>query len=471
MSSVQSGSYDFDVVVIGAGPGGYPAAIRAAQLGARTAIVEREAWGGTCLNWGCIPTKAMIASAELAWQARHGESLGIVAPGLSVNYRALLEHKQATVRKLSQGVQSLLKANGVDTIEGQASLVSADRVHVHGPSGDRWLRVRRVIIATGSTSSFPPGVPTHARIVESRAFLDLPELPARLLVLGGGYIGCELAAMAAMLGSQVTIVELLDDILLLLDDDARSVVRKSLERTLGVRILTRRPAESIEAGDSGVRLRVGGETLEGDVLLVATGRQPMTEGLCPDRAGLQLDPKGYIRTDARNRTSVPGIYAIGDVNGGPQLAHAATSQGLIAAEDACGKSPRPNESLVPGVIFTHPEVAVVGVTERDAAQRGLTVKVGRFPYAALGRALAAGDRDGFVKWIAEADTGRLVGACAVGARATDLISEAALAIRAELTAHEVGRTIHPHPTFGELWMEAAHVLEGAPVHIPPSRKK
>lgn len=462
---------EFDVVVIGAGPGGYPAAIRAAQLGAATAVVEREAWGGTCLNWGCIPTKAMIAAAEMAWTARAAAPLGVRAEGVTVDYAALRTHKNATVARLAGGVRSLLKANGVEMIDGEASFVAPSRLSVRGADGTRWLRARSTIIATGSTSAMPAFVPRHERVVDSRAFLDLPTLPPRLVVLGGGYIGCELACMAAMLGAQVTIVELLEDVLLLLDPDVRAEVRRSMERRLGIRLLTGRAAEKVEAGDAGVRVHVGGDLVEGDLLLVAIGRKPVTDGLHPERAGLSLDDKGYLRADGRNRTAASGIYAIGDVNGGPQLAHAATSQGLRAAADACGRRISPNETLVPGVIFTHPEVALIGETEVSARSKNMAVRVGRFPYTALGRAVAADQAEGFVKWIAEEDAGRLVGAAAVGPRATDLISEAALAIRAELTAAEVGGTIHPHPTFGEIWMEAAHVLEGHPVHVPPSRRR
>lgn len=465
------GTDSFDVVVIGAGPGGYPAAIRAAQFGANTAIVEREAWGGTCLNWGCIPTKAMIAAAGLARAAGHASAMGLTTEGLSVDYAGLLAHKNRTVARLAAGVRSLLKANGVEQIEGEVSFVTRERLAVSGAEGTRRLHARRVIVATGSTSTMPAFLPRHPHVVDSRAFLDLPHRPERLIVLGGGYIGCELACLAAMLGSEVTLVELLEDILLLLDADVRAEVRRSMEHELGIRVLCGHPAEAVETGDSAVRVRVGDATFEGDCLLVAVGRRPMSEGLCPECAGLQPDERGYLRADAWNRTRVPGIYAIGDVNGGLQLAHAATSQGLIAAADAVGRRPRPNETLVPGVIFTQPEVALVGLTEAEAGRQNMRVKVGRFPFSALGRALAGGEAAGFVKWIAEADSGRLVGAAAVGPHATDLISEAALAIRAELTVEEVGRTIHPHPTHGEIWMEAAHVLEGHPVHVPPRKRR
>ncbi len=458
----------WDVVVIGAGPGGYPAAIRAAQRGARTAIIEREAWGGTCLNWGCIPTKAMIAVAEMAWSARHGKSLGLQAGDVAVNYGALVRHKAAVVQRLAQGVQSLLKANGVEMIAGEASLVSHGRLQVRSPDRTRWLQAKNIILATGSESVMPAWIPASTAVVDSRAFLDQTTLPPRIVVLGGGYIGCELACLAAMLGAKVTVIELLDDILLLLDPDVRREVRRGMERQLGIHIVTQRRVERVEVGSQGVRVTAGDDQWEADQLLVAVGRRPMTRGLMPERIGLSPDEKGYIRADERNRTRVPGVYAIGDLNGGPQLAHAATSQGLVAADDATGHRTPPNERLVPGVIFTHPEAALVGVTETEAQQKGLRVQVARFPFSALGRAVASGTTEGFVKWIADED-GRLIGAAAVGPRATDLISEAAVAIRAELTVQEVGRTIHPHPTYGEIWMEAAHLLAGHPVHWPPRR--
>ena len=461
----------FDVVVIGAGPGGYPAAIRAAQLGARTAIIEREAWGGTCLHWGCIPTKSLISAGHVYEQAKAAASMGVIADGLRLDYGGALNHKKSVVKKLATGVHSLLKANGVEMISGQASFVKPRRLSVIRKGEERLIEANRIIIATGSTSVMPGFLPRHPRVVESRAFLDLPDLPRRIIVMGGGYIGCELACLAAALGAEVTIVELLEDILLLLDADARREVRRHMEKELGIQIRTGQPLESPVANDAGIRVKVGGDALEADLLLVAVGRRPVTEELQLARAGLKTDERGFIPVDSFNQTSVAGVYAIGDVNGGPQLAHAAHSQGLIAAEHAMGHRTRPNETLIPGVIFTTPEVAVVGLTEAEAERKKIPVRTGKFHYAALGRALAAGQGGGFVKWIADPETDRVLGATAVGAHATDLISEAVLAIRHELTAAEIGRTVHPHPTFGEIWMEAAHAVHGECIHAPPARKR
>ena len=461
---------NFDIVVIGAGPGGYPAAIRAAQLGARVALVEREQLGGTCLNFGCIPTKALIAGADLLRQVRQAAHLGIKVTGAEADFPAMLRHKQTVVAQLRQGVQQLLDGNGVKVFTGQASFEARDRIAVRQPDGDMRLQAGKVIIATGSTSAMPGFLPQHPRVVESRGFLEISALPKRLLVMGGGYIGCELAGLAAAAGSQVTIVEMLDDVLMLLDGDVRREVRKGLETKLGIKIVTGQALQNITVCDAGITAAVGGEKLEVDLLLVAVGRRPVTDGLMLERAGLKTDERGFIPVDDSNGTAAAGIFAVGDVNGGIQLAHAATSQALIAAETACGRKPRRNETIIPGVIFTLPEVALVGLTEADAQKQGRAVKVGRFPFAALGRALAAGHPEGFAKLLADAHTDQLLGAQVVGAHATDLIAEATLALRAELTAAELGRTVHAHPTFNEIWMEAAHAVHGECIHAAPRKK-
>ena len=464
----------FDIVVIGAGPGGYPAAIRAAQLGASVAIVEKEQLGGTCLNWGCIPTKALIAAADLYQHIRHADALGITVKGASVDYAAMISHKNKVVDQLRGGVKQLLTANGVKQFSGVASFKDRNTIEIADDTGGdarAAIGAKKTIIATGSTSAVPGFLPKHPRVVESRAFLDLDKLPESLLVLGGGYIGCELACMAAQCGVKVTIVELLEDILLLLDADVRREVRAHVEQQLGIRVLTGKALEKIEADDKGVRGQCGDEKLEAKLLLVSIGRKPVTDGLKLENAGLKTNERGFIEADDYGRTNVATIYAIGDVTGKTQLAHYATAQAIAAASNACGHRLQKHDTLVPGVIFTAPEVALVGITEEDAKKQNRVVKTGKFRFSGLGRAMAINETVGFVKWIADDATDQLLGAAGVGPHATELIAEATTAIRAELTAAELGKTIHAHPTFSEAWMEAAHALHGDCIHAPPKRKK
>ena len=457
----------FDVVVIGAGPGGYPAAIRAAQLGASVAIVEKEQLGGTCLNWGCIPTKTLIAAADMLVRIQHAAAFGITVQGVSADYAAMIGHKDKVVAQLRDGIKQLLAANGIKQSASVASF--QDRNTIALGDGTR-LGAGKVIIATGSTSAMPGFLPRHERVVESRGFLAINSLPRTLLVLGGGFIGCELACMAASLGVRVTIVELLDDILLLLDPDVRREVRGRMEKNLGIRVLAGKPLEQIAAAASGVRGHFGDEVLEADLLLCAVGRKPATDGLNLENAGLKTNERGFIEADEYCRTRVPTLFAIGDVTGKIQLAHYATAQGIAAAENAVRQKPRRHDTIVPNVLFTSPEVGVVGLSEDDAKTQNRAVKTGKFRFAGLGKGLASGETTGFVKWIADAETDQLLGAAAVGPHATELIAEATTAIRAELTARELGRTIHAHPTFGEAWMEAAHVVHGECVHVPPKRR-
>lgn len=464
----------FDVVVIGAGPGGYPAAIRAAQLGYRTAIVEREALGGTCLNWGCIPTKTLIASSDLCFRMRrHGAELGLKTGEIAVDYAAMAARKDAVVQKLTGGVGRLIQAHGVERVRGEARFVTPRCVAVSRPDEEeRWLRARRFVIAAGSEGGVPGFLPSDPRIVDSRAFLERTELPESLLVLGGGVIGCEFACMAAQLGVKVTVVEMLEDILPAMDQDVRRVLRKRMEKDLGMALRTGARMENVRVSRGKVSAEVGKERFEAELLLTATGRRPASAGLGLAAAGVETDEGGGILVDEVGRTSVPWIFAVGDViHGSTQLAHAATAQGEAAVTGLdTGRVTRPSR-LVPSCIFTAPEIGTVGWTETAAADQNRAVRTGVFSFMALGKALASGEPDGFVKWIADAETDQLLGAAAVGGHATDLIAEAALAVRMELTAAEVAGTIHSHPTFSEAWMEAAHALHGRCVHQPPSRRK
>jgi len=482
----------FDIAVIGAGPGGYPAAIRAAQLGAKVAIIEKEKLGGTCLNWGCIPTKALIAAAETFEKIKHAEKFGITVKDAAVDYSVMIGNKDKAVGTLRSGINSLLTANGVKQFTGTASFVGRNTLEIDGRAGSplpaalagvadtgahgvtrptERISAKKIIIATGSTSAMPGFLPKNERVVESRAFLDIQILPVSMIVLGGGFIGCELACMAAMLGVKVTLVELLQDILLLLDADVRREVRGHMEKNLGIRVLTGKALEKISADGKGVKGNFGDETLSADLLLCAVGRKPVTDGLKLENAGLKTTERGYIEADDYCRTKVANIFAIGDVTGKIQLAHYATAQGIAAAENAVQTTMRKHDTIIPNVIFTSPELGTAGLSEDDAKKQNRAVKTGKFRFAGLGKGMATGETTGFVKWIADATTDQLIGAAAVGPHATELIAEATAAIHGELTAAELGRTIHAHPTFSEAWMEAAHALHGECIHGPPKRKQ
>ena len=467
----------FDVTVIGGGPGGYPAAIRAAQLGASTALIERGALGGTCLNWGCIPTKTLIAGSDLFFRMTHSKNLGLNPGEASFDYAAMAQRKKDVVAKLQGGVTQLLQANGVKVFRGTASFVDRNTISVQRISGRKAaaakpIRTGKTIIATGSTSAMPGFLPESKRVLDSRAFLELEDLPDTLIVLGGGVIGCEFACMAAQLGKKVTVVEMLEDILIMLDPDIRSTLRRHMEKELRISILTGAPLEDIEADNDNVRGRFKEKSLQAGLLLASVGRRPVTDGLNLQMAGLETDETGSLPVDTYCQTRIATIYAVGDVTAGStQLAHAATSQGIIAAENACRGRPGKTEPVVPACIFTAPEIGCVGLTEQEARNSGRTVKTGKFAFTGLGKAMAAGETAGFVKWIVDADTEQMLGAAAIGAHATELISEAATAIRAELTSEEMGKTIHCHPTFSEAWMEAAHAIHGECIHAPPKRRK
>ena len=461
---------DFDVIVIGAGPGGYPAAIKAAQLGAKTAIIEREWLGGTCLNCGCIPTKTLIAGAEVYQKILHADTFGIKVAKPEIDYPAMKKRKDSVIQTQQNGIAYLLKSHGVTVFEGTGSFRDANTIAVKSADGStKEIKGKNIIIATGSTSTMPGFIPKHERIVESRAFLELEKLPESLLVLGGGYIGSELACMAASLGVKVTIAELLADVLMLLDKDVRQVVKKHMKSGLDMTLLTGHAMENIAANDKGVTATAGDQKLEADMLLVAIGRSPVTDGLNIEAAGVATNERGYVEVDELSRTNVPHIYCIGDVSGRMQLAHAATSQAVYAVEHALKDEEKIEEVVIPGVIFTSPEVALVGKTEEECKKLGIEINVGKFHYKPLGKAQAANETDGFVKIVAEKDSDRIIGAQCVGAHATDLISEMVIVVREEITAAELGNTVHAHPTFAEIWMEAAHALHKACIHAPPAR--
>lgn len=463
--------YDFDVIVLGAGPGGYPAAIRAAQLGKKTAIIEKECWGGTCLNWGCIPTKSLLASAQVYLQTTQTAAYGVAVTESSFDYAQMVARKDRIVTRLTSGIQMLLESNGVTMLQGTARFSDPHTVTVQDDaSKPQAYSAAHIIIATGSDSSLPGFLPQSPRILESRAFLELTTLPASLLVLGGGVIGCEFACMAAALGTKVTMVEMLDQIIAPLDRDIRRPLLKQMQ-ALGIEVITGSALNEINVDAQGVRGQCGQRQLEAEMLLVAIGRKPNTGALNLAAAGVTTDERGYIPVDAQGRSNIASIFAIGDLTSGSiQLAHAATQQGLTAAEALAGKRAQV-EAICPSCIFTLPEIGLVGLSETQAATQNIAVKSASFPFAALGKAMAAGTTEGLVKWIVEPTSGRLLGAQAVGSNATELIGQAALAIRNELTIDEIANTIHCHPTLSEAWMEAAQAYLGQCVHLPKPRAR
>ena len=457
----------FDVVVVGGGPGGYVAALRAAQLGAKTAIVEKDRMGGTCLVRGCIPTKALLQSSELYSLAKAGAPFGLKTDHLGFDWPVAQTRKTAVVDQLVKGVEGLLKAGGVTSVRGAACLAGKGVVDV---AGDR-LQARDIIIATGSAITRIP-LKGAELTIDSDQILELKEIPGRLAVIGGGVVGMEFAAMFAALGSKVTVFEMLPQVLPMVDADLVTTYAKHLSG-LGGEIHTNAKVDQVvkQKGGLQVRFSAGGEggSVDADQVLLAVGRVPYTQGLEAENAGVKLE-RGRVVVDEHLHTTADGVWAIGDVIGGIMLAHVASYEGLCAVDNIVGHANRvPDYHAAPNCIYTDPEIAHVGLGEKDAKDKGLDVKIGRFPFAASGRALTLGQSEGFVKVIADASSGRLLGAHIIGPRATDLIAEATLAIQNGLTLEQVDLTIHAHPTLPESLMEAALAAQGRAIHIPNKR--
>ena len=457
----------FDLVVIGGGPGGYVAALRAAQLGARTAIVEKDRMGGTCLVRGCIPTKALLQSSELYTMTRDGAAFGLVADNVGFDWSAAQKRKGSVVDQLVKGVEGLLKAGGVTSFKGGARLAGKGVVEV---AGDR-LQAKDIVIATGSAVARIP-LPGAELTIDSDQVLELKEVPRRLAVIGGGVVGMEFAAMFAAIGSKVTVLEMLPQVLAMVDADLVAVYSKHLSKVGGEIHTDSKVSEVVKRnGALQVRFSTGGEggAVDADQVLLAVGRTPYTQGLDAEKAGVKLD-RGRVVVDDHLRTSADGVWAIGDVIGGIMLAHVASYEGVCAVENIAGHGDRvPDYHAAPNCVYTDPEIAHVGLGEKEAKEKGISVKVGKFPFAAAGRALTLGQTEGFVKVIADAESGKLLGAHIIGPRATDLIAEATLAIQNGLTLEQIDLTIHAHPTLPESLMEAALAAQGRAIHIPNKR--
>jgi dihydrolipoamide dehydrogenase len=457
-----------DVTVIGSGPGGYTCAIRAGQLGLKTIIVEADRIGGECLNYGCIPSKSLITISKLIDRVRDAEKFGLKASGLAVDFAQMQKWKTDVVSRLVGGVEMLLKGNHVTTIMGAAEVVGANRVRVRKADGQEEISTKNLVIATGTETIQLPGLEfDREAVIGSRESLELTSAPKRLMIVGGGAIGLEFASMFQKLGSEVTIVEVMDQLMPGSDPEIVRVVHRKLEGR-GVRIYLKSKVARVSKSASGVRVEL--ETPDGmtsadvDRVLVSVGRKARTARMNLQAIGVKTDQRGFILTDNRMQTSAPWVYAIGDVRGPPLLAHKASKEGIVAAECLAGLPSAADWKVIPDAVFCDPEVASAGLTEAKALQAGYNVKRTRFQFAALGRALSSGEGEGFVKVVSKADDGLVLGVQIVGPEASNLISEVALAIEMGATVEDIALTIHPHPTFSEAIMEASESAAGKPIH-------
>lgn len=459
---------DCDVAIIGGGPGGYVAAIRAAQLGGRIVLVEREFVGGTCLNKGCIPSKNFLDSAARYETLKHASDFGLQAGSVGYDFAQVQARKQKVVKQLRSGTESLIKANGITTLHGTGSFVDAHHLQVHLDDGQTQdVAARSVVIATGSTEWRPalPGLDSP-RVLDSKAALELTEVPKSIIVAGAGPIGVEFATVFAAFGAEVTVIEMLPNLLPLEDADLGKALAQQFQRR-GIGVRTGARLDQVREVDGGIEATIsrenGSETLRAENLLVALSRQPVTQGFGLERLGVEMN-KRYIAVDRRMRTNVPDVYAIGDVVGGG-LAHVASMQGEVAVENALGHETEIDYRAVPSVTFSHPQVASVGLSEEKARATGQPIQVGRFPFAATSKAVVTGETAGFVKVVAETKYGQILGVHMIGPEVTDLIAEGALAIMMEATIEDIAATIHAHPTLPEAFKEATLDVTGKAIHI------
>ena len=459
---------DYDLLVLGAGPGGYIAAIRASQLGLRTAIVEKQYWGGVCLNIGCIPSKALLRNAELAHIVTHeAKTFGMVVEGkVTFDYEAAYKRSRQVANRLAKGVQFLMKKNKVDTYDGWGTFTDAHTVEVALNSGEReTLAFKHAIVAAGSTTRLIPGTSLSANVVTYEEQILADRVPASMIIAGAGAIGVEFGYILSNYGCQVTLVEFLDRILPLEDEEVSAELAKLYQKR-GIKIMTGTKVETIEDTGSGAKVTVTGpdgqqQTLEAERVMQAIGFQPRTTGYGLEKTGVKLTERGAIEINEWMQTSVPHIYAIGDVTAKLMLAHVAEAMGVVAAEHIAGAHTEPlNFDMMPRATYCQPQVASFGYTEAQAREKGYDVNVAKFPFQANGKALGLGESSGFVKVIADKKYGEILGAHMIGPDVTELLPELTLAQRWELTPYEIGRNVHAHPTLSEAIKEAAHGLEG-----------
>lgn len=455
------------IIILGGGPGGYVAAIRAAQLGAQAVVVEKNELGGTCLNRGCIPTKALVAAAETLAKVKHAQEFGIEIDGYSVNLSQMMERKNKVVEKLVTGIHFLFKKNKVQLIKGTGKLVSPTQVEVTKPDGVKeTIAGDAIIIATGSEPATIAALGYDGeRVYTSNEALQLTEIPRRLLIIGGGVIGCEFACIFHELGTQVTIMDVMPTILPMQDQDVVRQMQSLLKRR-GIEIKTKATVREVRKREGEVvAVLESGEELVAEHILISIGRFLNSRGIGLEETGIELGPRGEIPVNEKLQTNIPNIYAIGDITNKIQLAHVASVQGLVAVDNIMGRESIINYDVIPGCVYTIPEVAGVGLTTQAAKEQGLEVASAKFPFLANGKALAMGEGEGFVKIIAEPKTGKILGVHIVGPHATDLVAEAALAMKNGITAEQLAQTVHAHPTLAEALMEAAEAIHGKAIHI------
>jgi len=460
---------EIDVVIIGGGPGGYVAAIKAAHLGLKAVLVEKDKLGGVCLNRGCIPTKALVSTAELLNHLQRAEEFGIQVKDCSFDFPAVMKRKDLITRRLSSGVELLMKANQVRVVRGEGQILEPGKVEITDSAGKKEvIKTKNIIIATGSSvMKLPlPGMNSEGVITSDEA-LSLSELPSRMLIVGGGVVGIEFAGIFKALGVEVTVVEMLPRILLPIDEEIARRLTQLLKRK-GIEILTDCKVKEIKKVNQNLEVLIsttdGEKKLKTEKVLSAAGRVPELGNIDVQRLGIELDRKA-IKVDEKMRTNIPGIYAVGDVVGKIMLAHVASREGIVAVENIAGKDSLMDYKVVPNCVFSMPEVASVGLTEEEAQKENNNIKVSKFPFMANGKALGMGETEGMVKIIADADTSELLGVHILGAHASDLIAEGTLALSMEATAFEIVNTIHAHPTLAEAIAEAAEGIAGKPIHL------
>lgn len=457
----------FDIAVLGGGPGGYPAAIRAAQLGKSVALIEVNELGGTCLNRGCIPSKALIAGAEFVGRLKDAPAFGIEIPQVNVDFSKLAHHKDQIVKKIRTGLEGLIAANKITVFKGFGKLISPREIKIMGHDNVT-IEADKVIIATGSEPRNIPAFPfDYEKIHDSTSLLAMTKLPKKILIIGGGVIGCEFASLYAHLGVEVTILELLPRIISTEGEDISQALTRAFTKK-GIKIETGVKVKKVERTDVGVEAFVeDGRSFTADCCLVSVGRSLNTKNIGLEKAGVFVQDNGMIQVSDRMETSVDGIYAVGDIASKWWLAHVASHQGLIAAENACGKQARMFYNAIPSVIFTDPEIGSVGLSLEEAIKKGYKAKKGAFPFQALGKSQAILQTDGFGQIVIDEKTGEILGAQVIGYEAATLIAQMTLAMTNELTIEGVSETIHAHPTLSEVWGEAALMAEGLPLHLPP----